>query len=184
MKRILSFMLAVIMILSFTVCAFAAEGDEKEVAEEDKQLEACPMPKDVTIPGDEDGKIKLASLLDIPDEAKDEARAQVQKVIARGYAIRSGFGIWTDDKGISFCTIKISQKDMPDGGSVFVNGEAVQLETKDDDGYYYFDVPLKNVMIVLIALPKTVPAGGSDDTASSSGGGASITYYGSPTFKG
>ena len=150
MKRILSFMLAVIMILSFSVCAFAAEGDEKEVAEEDKQLEACPMPKDVTIPGDEEGKIKLASLLDIPDEAKDEARAQVQKVIARGYAIRSGFGIWIDDKGISFCTIKISQKDVPDGASVFVNGEAVQLETKDDDGYFYFDVLIKPSPLIFI----------------------------------
>ena len=42
--------------------------------------------------------------------------------------------------------IKLSEKDVPDGSQIFVNGAAVQAELKD--GYYFFEVSLPAIILV------------------------------------
>ena len=183
MKRILSILLALTMILSLSVCAFAAEGDAKAVSDKDKLLEAIPMSKDALVTDDKDGKIHIAELLDIPEEAKDAANELIASIIAKGYIIRSAFGIWTDDKEINFCTVKLPQIDVPEGATVFINSHAVEPDTTDDSSYYY-DAPLKDITIVVIAVPRTPSDVGSYEIAPASGSGSSHVHYGSPTFKG
>lgn len=171
MKKFLAFILMLVMVMSFSVCAFAADASD-----------ASPMPKDVSIEGNEDGKIQLGSLSDLPDPLKDAASKQIEIVIGMGYKIHSGFGVWSEDAEKTFCTVKLSKKDVPDGAVIFVNGAPIQPETKDDDGYFYFEVSLDSKLdksVVLIAVPEK-KAGSGDGSGSSSSGGK--LHYNSPSF--
>lgn len=155
MKRVLSLILMLAMLMSLSVCAFAAENTDPVIPEEDRDLEIYPMPKDVSVLDNEDGKVQLASLIVLPDPLKAAARKQIEKVIGMGYKIHSGFGVWTEVEDKTYCTVKLSLKDVPEGAVIFLNGDAIQPETRDNDGYDYFDAPLNTVpdkSIVLIAV--------------------------------
>lgn len=183
MKRILALVLMLAMVMSLSVCAFAAESSDTAVPEEDRDLEVCSMPKDVSVIDDEEGKVQLDSLIDLPKTLKVSARQDIEKVTAMGYKIHSGFGVWTEAEDKTFCTVKLSMKDVPDGAVIFVNALPIQPETKENDGYYYFDAPLNTVpdkSVVLIAVREKWDFTPGAEAPSFE----SEPHYDSPTFKG
>ena len=189
MKRILSCILILAMILSFSVCAFATETDARVIPEEDKDLEPIPLPKDVSALDAEEGKIQLALLIDLPDPLKATARKNIKDVTAMGYKIHSGFGVWTESEEKTFCTIKLSMKDVPDGAVIFVNGNMIEPETRDNDGYDYFDVPLntvpdKSVVLIAVREKKDVTPDGVTPDGSGDVPAPVPTHYPSPTYRG
>ena len=179
MKRVLALLLTLVMVMSLSVCAFAADG--RDIPEEDRDLEPIPMPKDVSIINDEEEKVLLDALVELPKLLKVSARKDIKEVTERGYKIHSGFGVWTEAEDKTFCAIKLSVKDVPDGAVIFLNAQPIQPETRDNDGYYYFDAPLNTVpdeSIILIAVREKkdyIPVPVAEDSGSG-------PYYPSPTY--
>lgn len=174
MKRVLSLMLALVMMMSFSVVAFAADT---VASEEDKLLETVPMPKDVSIVDDKDGKVQIAGLLDAPDSTKAAAKEQIEGLEKMGYKIHSGFIVWSDDKDVTMCSIELPELSVPNNAVVFLNAQRIQTETKDS--VKYFDVSLNGVVVVLIAVRED-KAPDFDGYTPVSGGGSDL-HYSSPT---
>lgn len=145
MKKVLAAVLALALMLSVSVCAFAAD-DMKDVS-------SVPMPKDVSV---DPAEINLGALIDLPDALKAEAEKQAARIRNSGYMILSGFGVWSDAGTKTFCTVKLGVEEVPKDAKIFVNGQAILPETgKDDEAHFYFDVPLDAKLtksVVLIAI--------------------------------
>jgi len=185
MKKVLSLMLALVMMFSLSVCAFAADT---AVSEDDKVLEAVPVAEDITIADDHGGKIHIASLLDLPDDVKAVAKEQIEKIQAMGYKVQAGFAITSDDKDVDLCSVQIPQNSLPEDAVIFVNGQRIQAE--EANGEETFDVSLSDVVIVLIAVRETKAGAASSgaDAAAASGSSSGRRqpqpepHYDSPTY--
>ena len=77
---------------------------------------------------------------------KETAKQELAALKRSGYKIDCGCVAWPKSSATAACTLKLSEKDVPDGAQIFVNGAAVQAELKD--GYYYFDITLPAVVLV------------------------------------
>ncbi len=157
MKKLLSIVLMLAMIMSLSAVAYAGSyssahpvpAEEPEVyepvpvPEEDINLEDIAMPEDVSV---DDDDVIVDKLANSPDYIKETAKKEIATLKRSGYKIDSGFGAWSKSGKTAACTIKLSEKDVPEGSEIFVNGTAVQAELKD--GYYYFNVKLPAVILV------------------------------------
>lgn len=159
MKKVLSVVLMLAMILSLSAAAFAgvsypsySDGgdDQPEVFDpapvpvnNDVDLNAVAMPKDVSC---DDDDVIVDKLANCPDAMKETAKKELAALKRSGYKIDCGFGAWSKSGKTVACMIKLSEKDVPDGSQIFVNGAAVQAELKD--GYYFFEVSLPAIILV------------------------------------
>ena len=109
----------------------------------DIDLSAIPMPMDVS---SDDDDVKLDTLANCPDALKETAKQELAALKRSGYKIDCGCVAWPKSSATAACTLKLSEKDVPDGAQIFVNGAAVQAELKD--GYYYFEITLPAVVLV------------------------------------
>lgn len=109
----------------------------------DIDLDAIPMPMDVSSDNDD---VVLEKLANCPDALKETAKQELAALKRSGYKIDCGCVAWPKSDATAACTLKLSEKDVPDGAQIFVNGAAVQAERKD--GYYYFDITLPAVVLV------------------------------------
>ena len=109
----------------------------------DIDLNAIPMPMDVS---SDDDDVKLDTLANCPDNLKETAKQELAALKRSGYKIDCGCVAWSKSGKTAACTLKLSEKDVPDGAQIFVNGAAVQAELKD--GYYYFEITLPAVVVV------------------------------------
>lgn len=126
-----------------------ANTGEADIAEggsmtgNDIDLDAVPMPKDVS---NDDDDVNLDKFANCPDALKETAKQELSALRRSGYKIDCGCGAWSKSGKTAACMLKLSEKDVPDGAQIFVNGAAVQAELKD--GYYYFDITLPAVVLV------------------------------------
>ena len=109
----------------------------------DIDLDAIPMPMDVSSDNDD---VVLERLANCPDALKETAKQELAALKRSGYKIDCGCVAWPKSSATAACTLKLSEKDVPDGAQIFVNGAAVQAEQKD--GYYYFEITLPAVVLV------------------------------------
>ena len=109
----------------------------------DIDLNAIPMPMDVSSDNDD---VVLENLANCPDALKETAKQELAALKRSGYKIDCGCVAWPKSSATAACTLKLSEKDVPDGAQIFVNGAAVQAEQKD--GYYYFEITLPAVVLV------------------------------------
>ena len=169
MKRILSILLALTMILSLSVCAFAAgspdsrhvhEPDVYDVpavvpapigarADRDELLRKIPMTEGVSV---EDGvaendKVVLSRLIDAPDDVKALARNIISQMENDGYTINSGFAAWSEQGTISKGIIKITVSSVPEGYGIYVNGVLVE-DPEMHDGLYFIEVDLPAIITI------------------------------------
>ena len=174
MKKFLAAILAFALMLSLSVCAFAAdELEDVNSVNELEDVSSVDMPEDVSVDSDE---VKLGTLRELPDPLKAEAEKQAGHMRDGGYMIFSGFGVWCETEAKTSCTVKLGLEDVPAAADIFVNGQAILPEIKEDDpAHCYFSVPQDAKLtksVVLIAMHGT-PGG---DTATQS-----EPYYPSPS---
>ena len=158
MRKFLTFVLMLAIVMSLSAVAFAdlsphtSSNDpvvEPEVyngggsSSADVDLSAIPMPKDVS---SDDDDVVVAKLAECPDAMKETAKQETAALKRSGYKIDCGFSAWSKSGKTAACTIKLSEKDVPDGSQIFVNGAAIQAELKD--GYYFFEVTLPAIVQV------------------------------------
>ena len=158
MKKFLTFVLMLAIVMSLSAVAFAdlsphtSSNDpvvEPEVyngggsSSADVDLSAISMPKDVS---SDDDDVVVAKLAECPDAMKETAKQETAALKRSGYKIDCGFSAWSKSGKTAACTIKLSEKDVPDGSQIFVNGAAIQAELKD--GYYFFEVTLPAIVLV------------------------------------
>lgn len=158
MKKVLSTVLMLAIILSLSAVAFAADSPhsssssdpivEPEVyygggSSTDVDLASVPMASDVSCDNDD---VAIYSLANCPDALKETAKQELAALKRSGYNVDCGFVMVAKSNGTAACTVKLSAKDVPDGAQIFVNGAAVQAELKD--GYYVFDVTLPAIILV------------------------------------
>ena len=156
MKKFLTFVLMLAIVMSLSAVAFAdlsphsSSNDpvvEPEVynggSSDDIDLDAIAMPKDVSY---DDDDVVIAKLAECPDTMKETAKQETAALKRSGYKIDCGFSAWSKSGKTAACTIKLSEKDVPDGSQIFVNGAAIQAELKD--GYYFFEVTLPAIVLV------------------------------------
>ena len=157
MKKVLSTVLMLAIILSLSAVAFAAGSPhhsssdpivEPEVyygggSSTDVDLASVSMASDVSCDNDD---VATSSLANCPDALKETAKQEIAALKRSGYKVDCGFGAWSKSGKTAACTIKLSEKDVPDGSQIFVNGAAVQAELKD--GYYFFEVTLPAIILV------------------------------------
>ena len=156
MKKVLSAVLMLAIVLSLSAVAFAGNSPhssssdpivEPEVygggSSADVDLSSVAMPKDVST---DDDDVVVDKLANCPDAMKETAKQELAALKRSGYKVDCGFGAWSKSGKTAACTIKLSEKDVPDGSQIFVNGAAVQAELKD--GYYVFDVTLPAIVLV------------------------------------
>jgi len=106
-------------------------------------LDDIDMPKDVT---SDDEDVVIEKLSKCPDAIKATAKQELASLKRDGYTIDCGFGGWSKSGKTASCTIRLSEKDVPNGSQIIVNGAAVNAELKD--GYYYFPVKLPAIVYV------------------------------------
>ncbi len=106
-------------------------------------LDDIDMPKDVT---SDDEDVVIEKLSKCPDVIKATAKQELASLKRGGYTIDCGFGGWSKSGKTASCTIRLSEKDVPNGSQIIVNGDAVNAELKD--GYYYFPVKLPAIVFV------------------------------------
>ena len=109
----------------------------------DIDLTSVAMPEDVSR---DDDDVKLDKLANCPDALKETAKQELAALKRSGYKIDCGFAAWSESGKTAACTLKLSEKFVPDGAQIFVNGAAVQAELKD--GYYCFEVTLPAIVLV------------------------------------
>lgn len=109
----------------------------------DIDINAIPMSMDVS---SDDDDVNLDKLANCPDTLREQAKKELSALIRSGYKIDCGCGAWSKSGKTAACTLKLSEKDVPDGSQIFVNGVAVSAELKD--GYYYFEIMLPAVVLV------------------------------------
>ena len=109
----------------------------------DIDLTSVAMPEDVSR---DDDDVKLDKLANCPDALTETAKQELAALKRSGYKIDCGFAAWSESGKTAACTLKLSEKFVPDGAQIFVNGAAVQAELKD--GYYCFEVTLPAVVLV------------------------------------
>ena len=156
MKKALSAVLMLAIILSLSAVAFADLSPhyglvdpivEPEVynggSSADVDLAAVPMPQDVSSDNDD---VFIEKLSNCTDKMKETAKQDLAALKRSGYKTDCGFGAWSKSDKTPACTIKLSEKDVPDGAQIFVNGAAVQAELKD--GYFFFEVVLPSIVVV------------------------------------
>ena len=157
MKKVLSAVLMLAIVLSLSAVAFADNSPhssssdpivEPEVyngggSSADVDLSSVAMPKDVST---DDDDVVVDKLANCPDAMKETAKQELAALKRSGYKVDCGFGAWSKSGKTAACTIKLSEKDVPDGSQIFVNGAAVQAELKD--GYYFFEVTLPAIILV------------------------------------
>ena len=156
MKKFLSAVLMLAIVLSLSAVAFAGNSPhssssdpivEPEVynggSSADVDLSSVAMPKDVST---DDDDVVVDKLANCPDAMKETAKQELAALKRSGYKVDCGFGAWSKSGKTAACTIKLSEKDVPDGSQIFVNGAAVQAELKD--GYYFFEVTLPAIILV------------------------------------
>ena len=162
MKRVLSILLALTMILSLSVSAFAAGSpssggvDEPEVydvpgyvpvvvrTDRDVEIRKVPMPKGVTV---DDSHVIVDRLADAPEEIKAIARQVIDKMNADGYTIDSSFASWCDDGKVTRCISKIPVSSVPEGYDIYVNGVLVE-DSEMHDGFYFVEVDLPAIITI------------------------------------
>ena len=115
----------------------------KPVIQNEINLSSIPMPEDVS---SDDDDVVLEKLANCPDALKETAKQELAALKRSGYKIDCGCVAWSKSGKTAACTLKLSEKDVPDGAQIFVNGAAVQAERKD--GYYYFEITLPAVVVV------------------------------------
>lgn len=157
MKKVLSTVLMLAIILSLSAVAFAADSPHSSSSSDpvvepevyyggggsDVDLASVPMPSDVSCDNDD---VAIYSLANCPDALKETAKQEIAALKRSGYKIDCGFVLTAKSNGTAACTVKLSAKDVPDGAQIFVNGAAVQAELKD--GYFVFDVTLPAIVLV------------------------------------
>ena len=157
MKKVLSTVLMLAIILSLSAVAFAADSPHSSSSSDpvvepevylggggsDVDLASVPMPSDVSCDNDD---VNIFSLANCPDALKETAKQELAALKRSGYKVDCGFDAWSNSGKTAACTIKLSEKDVPDGSQIFVSGAAVQAELKD--GYYFFEVTLPAIILV------------------------------------
>lgn len=162
MKKSISLLLILAMMLSFSAVAFAASSPSTQPSAEsdvfqpipapkdDINLDGIALPKDVSVDKDtsgvDDSDIVIEKLAKCSAAMKDEARQELAALKRSSLKCDCGFGVWSKSGKTSSCTIKLSEKDV-NGGEIYVNGNVIEPELKD--GYYIFTVTLPAVVLIV-----------------------------------
>ena len=120
-------------------------ADATSMIQKDIDLTSVAMPEDVSC--DEDDDVLLDELSNCPYTLQQQAKKELVAALKKhGCKVDCGFAAWSKSGKTAACVLKLSEKDVPDGALVFVNGKTEQPELKD--GYYCFEVTLPAVVLV------------------------------------
>ena len=151
MKKLLSFLLILSMLLCMSVSAFAASpyigpgggGDSGDgggqggsggrggygIKPDEVDLEVVPEPAELSAeaPSDssDDKKVECVDFVKLTPEHQEEARREIARLLNAGYRVVSGFAVRVvGAEGEVMTGVKVTYL-VPDGCDIFVNGKKV-----------------------------------------------------------